>query len=254
MGAAPGRDPQHRRRARRPGAPLRPGQRWASNATALCALVEEAGGEAFDCGIAPDDAPGARAAVQAALSLQPDLLLSSGGVSVGDFDVMQSVFVDLGAVVDHWRVAMKPGKPLLIGRLNGVRLFGLPGNPLSSTTTFRLFVRTLIRASLGDPAPLLPILTATVQARLAHRPGRAELLPVLLETSPAGLLARPQLITGSGSTRAASLGGALALLGADRGPAEVGDAVPVLLLSAPLGLGAAPEALRWGGRQIESTP
>lgn len=237
-----------------PGAPLRPGQRWASNSLTLCGLIEEAGGEAFDCGIAPDDRAGAAAVVRAALALRPDLILSSGGVSVGDFDVMKDVFVELGASIDQWRVAMKPGKPLLIGELGGARLFGLPGNPLSSATTCRLFARSLIRASLGDPTPLLPILDAQLSADLRHRPGRAELVPVRLDPSPAGLRATPQRITGSGSTAAGALGGGLALLGVDLGDALAGDTLPVMLLSAPLGLGSRLSELRWGGRPLPVGP
>jgi molybdopterin molybdotransferase len=236
-----------------PGGPRAPGQRWASNSLTLCALIEEAGGEAIDCGIAPDDRAAAARVVRAAMDLQPDLILSSGGVSVGDFDVMKDVFVALGASIDQWRVAMKPGKPLLIGELGGARLFGLPGNPLSSATTCRLFARSLIRASLGDPTPLLPILDVELSARIAHRPGRAELVPVLLAVTDHGLRATPQRITGSGSTAAGALGGGLALLGVDLGDAEAGDRVPVMLLSAPLGLGARLSDLRWGGRPLPAS-
>jgi molybdopterin molybdotransferase len=233
---------------RPPGAALGPAQRWSSNSTALCALIEEAGGEALDLGLVPDDRAAARAALGAALDGAPDLLLTSGGVSVGDYDVVKDVFAELGARIDMWQVRVKPGKPLMMAEHGPTRIFGLPGNPLSSTSTFRLFVRTLLRASLGDARPLLPILDARADGPLPHRPGRAELLPVDLWLGEEGLRARAQRLSGSGAVAALAGGGGLALLGAEQDGAIDGDLVPVMLLSAPGGLGNTPDALRWGGR------
>jgi molybdopterin molybdotransferase len=233
---------------RPPGAPLGPAQRWSSNSTALCALIEEAGGEALDLGLVPDDRPSASAVIAAALAAGPDLLLTSGGVSVGDYDVVKDVFADLGARIDMWQVRIKPGKPLMMAEHGPTRIFGLPGNPLSSTSTFRLFVRTLLRASLGDPRPLLPIVDARAAGPLPHRPGRAELVPVDLGLEGGQLVARAQRISGSGAVAALAGGGGLALLGADQDGALEGDLVPVMLLGAPGGVGSAPGALRWGGR------
>lgn len=134
---------------RAPGEPLALGQIYASNATLLRGLVEEAGGVAIDCGVARDTQEETRAGFERALASQPDLILSSGGVSVGDFDPVKGVLSDLGARLDFWKVRMKPGKPLAVGELAGRPVLALPGNPVSAAVSFLLFARPLIQRALG---------------------------------------------------------------------------------------------------------
>lgn len=130
-----------------PGDPIPPGGIVSSNSHALAALVRACGGEAVVLPIVQDD----RAAIMAvADSLHGmDLLVTSGGASVGDHDLVQEALSARGLVVDFWQIAMRPGKPLMHGRLGAVPMVGLPGNPVSSIVCGHLFVLPLIEALLG---------------------------------------------------------------------------------------------------------
>ena len=113
-----------------------------SNSPMIAAAVREAGGDPVLCGIASDDPAVLRQTLRAAMETS-DLIVSSAGVSVGDHDHVQEVLAELGEI-GVWRVAMRPGKPLLIGRAGTVPFIGLPGNPVSSSVTFELFARPAI--------------------------------------------------------------------------------------------------------------
>ena len=161
-----------------PGFPLGPGQIHSSNGHALAALVREAGGEPIDLGNAPDDPDAIAEAFRA--GLRADVVLSTGGVSVGDYDHVKGVLANLGVTMDFWRVAMKPGKPLAFGAIDGTPIFGLPGNPVSCMVNFYQFVRPVLRTMLGDPNPFLPIVSATLLKPLSRKPGRPEFVRVRL--------------------------------------------------------------------------
>lgn len=181
----------------RPGTPLRPGQIWSSNHLSLRGWVLEAGGDPVDCGTAPDDLAATVRALRNAAS-DADVVLTTGGVSVGHFDVVKDAFAALGAPIDFWKVNMKPGKPLAFGSLpGGAVLFGLPGNPVSCVVNFLQFVRPWLRAAQGDPRPLLPRIGATLAADLRDGPGRARLFRVSLEARGGEIFAHP---TGSQSS------------------------------------------------------
>lgn len=144
------------------GQPLEPGQISNSNSHMLAAQVRRCGGIPLQQPIAPDDpAELLRCLIAAAQSA--DLILTCGGVSVGDFDHVQSVLQSQGQV-DFWKVAIKPGKPLAFGSIQNTPLLGLPGNPVSSFVTFELFARPAILRLGGHSATDLP----TIQARLTH--------------------------------------------------------------------------------------
>ncbi|MFD2238997.1 gephyrin-like molybdotransferase Glp [Aureimonas populi] len=128
-----------------PGAPLGPSQIVASNSYGLAALVEANGGEVLDCGIAPDRVGDIRAQIDRALRDGADIFVSIGGASVGDHDLAAKAFEESGATLDFWKVAMRPGKPLMAGRLGPMRLLGLPGNPSSCMVAATLFLRPLLR-------------------------------------------------------------------------------------------------------------
>ena len=119
----------------------------SSNSYALCAAVRAAGGEPVDLGIAPDDPDRLAAHLRGASGC--DLVLTSGGVSVGDFDYTRTVIEALGGELSLWRVRMRPGAPLGFGRVFGAPWLGLPGNPVSALVTFELFGRPLLRALAG---------------------------------------------------------------------------------------------------------
>jgi molybdopterin molybdotransferase len=138
-----------------PGEATGPDQIVASNPYALRAIIERAGGEVLDLGIARDTIEDLLAHVDRARHARADLLITLGGASVGEHDLVQPALVQRGMELGFWRVALRPGKPLMHGRLPGASrdtlLIGLPGNPVSSIVCGILFVAPAIRALLGDP-------------------------------------------------------------------------------------------------------
>ena len=170
-----------------PGFPLGPGQIWSSNSYALMGMVHAAGGLPVHLGNVPDRPEALHAAFAGATGC--DLIVSTGGVSVGDYDHVKDVLTSLGARIDFWRVAMKPGKPLAFGLYGERPVFGLPGNPVSCMVNFLQFVRPVIRRMLGDPRPFLPVVEARMTAPWTRRPGRPELVRVRLERREGELLA-----------------------------------------------------------------
>lgn len=143
-----------------PGEIPGPGQIVSSNPAMLSALLRSAGADVHDPGLIPDD----RAALAAALSsANADLIITIGGASVGDHDLVVPVLRELGADIDFWKIALRPGKPLLAGRLDGTRVLGLPGNPVSAFVTALLFAVPLVSRMAGRahdfPLVSLPLAT-----------------------------------------------------------------------------------------------
>ena len=134
-----------------PGETPGPDQIVASNNLAVAAAVEAAGGEAVMLGIAADTFGALEASIADARAHAVDILVTIGGASVGDHDLVQSALAREGMTLGFWRIAMRPGKPLMFGTLGGMRLLGLPGNPVSSIVCALIFLRPLIRAMLGQP-------------------------------------------------------------------------------------------------------
>lgn len=133
-----------------PGTRPGPGQQIASNALAVGGLLAAVGAEVEDLGLVPDDTgliAGRLAAADA------DSIVTIGGASVGDHDRVRPALLSLGAEPDFWRVAIRPGKPLMAARLGGRVVVGLPGNPASALVTARLFLVPMLRRMLGDPTP-----------------------------------------------------------------------------------------------------
>jgi len=177
---------------RAPGRPLGPAGIPDANGPGLTALAEEAGGHPMALGIAADRLEDVRARLKAALHGDVDMIVVSGGVSVGPYDVVRAAFAEIGRM-ELWRVAVQPGKPFAFGvvdRPGGGRtlLFGLPGNPVSSFVTFELFVRPAIRRLAGlPPARLLrsPDRAVLVEP-VSKSPGRRAYLRVVAERDEAG--------------------------------------------------------------------
>jgi molybdopterin molybdotransferase len=156
-----------------PGQPLAAHQIVNSNSTTLAAMVAAWGGEAHDLGIVADR-PEELAAIAPQLS-SFDLVVTAGGASVGERDLVRSVLSEHGFALDFWQIAMRPGKPLIFGRIRSVPLLGLPGNPVSAGVCAILFVRAAIRALLGmDPS--LPEVPAILGAPLAANDRRQDYL------------------------------------------------------------------------------
>ena len=197
-----------------PGFPLGPGQIWSSNSYALAGLVQEAGGVPVVLGTVADDPASLERAFAAAL--QCDLVVSTGGVSVGDADHVKAVLARLGCEMDFWRVSMKPGKPLAFGVLDGTPILGLPGNPVSCMVNFLQFVRPVLRTMLGDPRPFLPVVEAEMAAPWRRKQaGRPELVRVRLERHEGRVLARSAGGQGSAHLVGMADGHGFALLDAD---------------------------------------
>jgi molybdopterin molybdotransferase len=194
--------------------PLDPGAIADSNSYALAALVREAGGEPRVLPIARDDKRVLAAAIGEAR--RADLIVSTGGVSVGEHDHVKAVLAELGAELTAWRVDMKPGKPVALAVLDGTPYYGLPGNPVSSMVAFTLFVRPAIRAALGCAQPLdLPRARVRLDAPLAVRGERRHFLRARARFADGRLVATPMPRQGSGIL--SSMLGANALLVVDAG-------------------------------------
>ncbi|WP_319531723.1 gephyrin-like molybdotransferase Glp [uncultured Cohaesibacter sp.] len=132
-----------------PGETPTPDQIIASNSYGVSGLAAEAGADVISLGIAPDDKDAIAAKVREAQSLGVDILVTSGGVSVGDHDHVQDVLKEAGMELNFWRIAMKPGKPLMAGSLGDMQVIGLPGNPVSAMTAALLFLVPLIKKRMG---------------------------------------------------------------------------------------------------------
>jgi molybdopterin molybdotransferase len=146
----------------------------ASNATMLASLFAGPAVEVVDLGIAPDRIEAITAAINRAKGI--DLLITVGGASVGDRDLVRPALDAVGATLDFWRVAVKPGKPLMAGRLGDGVVIGLPGNPVSAFVTSLIFVMPLIRAMAGAAAPLPPTRSCILDQALPANGSRAEYL------------------------------------------------------------------------------
>jgi molybdopterin molybdotransferase len=133
-----------------PGEPVGPDQIVASNSFAIAAFVEESGGEALDLGIVADTMESLEAAIRRARDAKADVLITLGGASVGDHDLVKPALAKEGMQLGFWRIAMRPGKPLIHGRLGAMSILGLPGNPVSSIVCGVLFLMPLVRALSGD--------------------------------------------------------------------------------------------------------
>ncbi|HEX5045041.1 MAG TPA: gephyrin-like molybdotransferase Glp [Candidatus Polarisedimenticolaceae bacterium] len=198
-----------------------------SNAWGLRAQLRELGLTARDGGIAPDDREGLRARLRE--GLQGDVLLVTGGVSVGAYDLVADVLKGEGLTVLFHGVAMRPGKPLLAGRCGDCLVFGLPGNPLSTFATFLVFVGPALRRLMGYTRCAPPCLKATLRAPLARRPGRTSLHVGRVLREGDGLVAEPLPSTGSGDVLSLVRANAFLVTEPGKEPQPEGSTIAALL-------------------------
>jgi molybdopterin molybdotransferase len=211
--------------------PVGPGQVVNSNLWSLAALAEDAGAVVRRLGIVGDTKAATERAIEAALDA--DIVVSSGGVSVGAYDFVKDALEDLGAETIFWRVAMKPGKPLLFSLLRGKPCFGLPGNPVSCMVSFHLFIAPAIRKAAGIEGGLLPpIVNARLTAPLDAKGERRVYMRVRVSSASGGLIAAPARAQGSGVSTSMVGANGLAVLEPGVGRREAGDEVPVVLIGA----------------------
>jgi len=210
-----------------PGAALKPGQIYESNRLPTLLALTALGVEAIDGGVVRDDVASLRAALARANDY--DFVITSGGASVGDHDLVKQVFAERGDIA-FWKARVKPGKPIAFGRLGSrAHFFALPGNPVSSLVTFRLFVAPAITVwHHGTPAELM--LSATATNAFRRRPGRTEFLRARLYGEGDAL--RVEALRGQGSHQLAPLAqtNALIRVEAESPGFAAGDRVRALLL------------------------
>lgn len=162
------------------GAPLAPGQIYESNRQAVASLVHDTGGTAKVFPLVRDTLEATRDALERAFA-ESDAVISTGGVSVGDHDLVKAAFESLGGTVDFWQVAMKPGKPFVFGKLGGKFLYGLPGNPVSAFVTFLVLVRPAILRMQGASDLSWPSHPAVLAEPLHNRGGRRHFMRVRVD-------------------------------------------------------------------------
>ncbi len=212
------------------GQPLRPGQIYNSNSYAIAAQVRRTGGVPLLLGIARDLPEELIARLHEAR--RADLLITTGGVSMGDFDVVKNVLASEGEVT-FWRVRMKPGKPLAFGRIGPTPHLGLPGNPVSAMVTFEMFARPAILKMMGKGNYRKPSVRATLEQGARNTDGRRVYLRAYVRKVGDDFVAS---LTGpQGSHIATSMTGAngLAILPEDAAEVRPGERVQVLMLDWP---------------------
>jgi molybdopterin molybdotransferase len=214
------------------GLPLAPGQIRNSNGPMIAAMVTRTGGEAVPLGIARDRDSELENCLEAAAGL--DLLLTTGGVSVGDFDLVKQVLQRKGEI-GLWEVRIKPGKPLALGRLGETPVLGLPGNPVAAAVAFEQFARHAIRKMLGDPLLEIPTVMARLVGRIENRGGRRQFVRVAVTPTPEGYEARVSGAQGSGVLSSLARANGLMIVAEDLALVEDGALLPVQMLDWDLG-------------------
>jgi molybdopterin molybdotransferase len=211
----------------RPGQPRKAGGIVASSTYALQAMVRDWGGAAFDLGILPDR-PEAFAGLPAATK-DADLIVTQGGASVGDHDLVQSALKPHGFALDFWRIAMRPGKPLIFGRLRDTPFIGLPGNPVSAMVCAVLFIQPAIAATLGMTyAPA--IAKAKLASALKANGRRQDFVRARVTRRDGVLTAEPFALQDSSMQKVFAQADGLIVRRVDAPAAQAGDDVDVLLL------------------------
>jgi molybdopterin molybdotransferase len=174
-----------------PGTEPGPGQIVYSNGFALSALAREEGADVIDLGLVGDRLDDTIAAVRKARELDADILVTTGGASVGEYDFVQQAFAAEGMDLSFWKIAMRPGRPLMHVRLGATHVLGLPGNPVSSYVCAFLFLVPLIRRMSGRSDLSAPIESALLGCDLAANDERADYLRATLTAAADGLVATP---------------------------------------------------------------
>ena len=208
-----------------PGTPRKAGQIYDANRFTLRGSIEQCGGEVIDLGIVPDVRDELRARLLEAAEVG-DLVVTSGGVSVGVLDLVKEVLDDIGAI-DFWQVAMQPGRPLAFGRIGTAHFFGLPGNPVASMLAFMLFVRPAIFKLAGRRRLFPDTAEATAIEPMSKKKGRREFKRGVVQWKNGRWEARITGPQGSGILSSMATGNCLIVLEEDRGDVTAGETVLV---------------------------
>ena len=216
---------------RAPGEPLGPGEIHNSNAPMLTGLSAGAGAETAPAGRLPDNRRATINGIAAAIDAS-DVVIITGGVSVGPHDHVKPALSALGVRERFWSVALQPGKPTWFGVAgDGTLVFGLPGNPVSAVVTFSLFVAPALAAMQGAPAPAPPYPTAVLGAELARNPRREQAVRVSLSQGPGGATALPTGAQGSHILSSLLAADALGMIAMGDGVVAAGDEITLRALA-----------------------
>ena len=209
------------------GKPLSEGQIYNSNSYSAAAQVLRYGGVPRMLGIAKDTAADLEAKIKEALTA--DMLLTTGGVSMGDYDLVKDVLAAQGEI-SFWKVRMKPGKPLAFGTIKGVPHLGLPGNPVSAMITFELFARPAMLKMLGKKNIAKPTVEAIMEERAKNTDGRRIFLRAIVHREGGRYYARTTGPQGSGILTSMSMANALVVVPEDVKAVKEGDLVKAIML------------------------
>ncbi len=212
-----------------PGEPIRPGGIVSSNAHAIAALVRAGGGDPVTLPVVPDDQAALVAAIDQIHGVS--MLVTSGGASVGDHDLVQAALKERGFELDFWKIAMRPGKPLISGSVGGIPVLGLPGNPVSALICAALFLLPSLDVLSGQAAVAPRTEWAALGAALRANDARADHLRSALTTGPdGGLIVTPFARQDSGLLSALARADALVLRAPHAPPAAIGTLVQMIRL------------------------
>ena len=211
-----------------PGTTPGPDQIVSSNPVGLAALIEAFGGEPIQLGIAPDKLPDIVAQIERARDT--DILITSGGASVGDHDLVRPALESLGVKLEFWRLAMRPGNPVLFGRLGNLRVLGVPGNPVSALLCARIFACPMINALLGKPASELVPRQIRLAAPLTANGPRQHYMRAILEDHGGQQTITPVTNQDSSLLTPLTRANALIVRPPQAQALEAGTSVPVILI------------------------
>ena len=207
--------------------PLPPGKIYNSNTYSVAALVLRYGGIPKILGIALDNEDSLVARLHQ--GLDADMLITTGGVSLGDYDVVKDILAKEGEIA-FWTVRMKPGKPLAFGRIRGIPHLGLPGNPVSSMVTFELFVRPAILKMMGKKNLAKSTIEAVIENPVVNTDGRRIFARAIVDKRGSQYFARLTGPQGSGILTSMSLANGLVIVPEDKTGVKQGDEVRVMML------------------------
>ena len=214
-----------------PGSTPGPGQIVYSNGFTLMTMFAAEGAEVVDLGVVPDKLEDTIAAVQRAKEIKADVLVTTGGASVGDYDLVQPAFASEGMKLAFWKIAMRPGRPLMNGRLGPMHVLGLPGNPVSSFVCALLFVVPLLRQLQGRSDTATDIEQAVLGSDMRENDDRADYIRATLDTDAEGRhVATPFPIQDSSTMGRLSRAGCLIVRPAFDPPVSKGGIVNIVKL------------------------
>jgi molybdopterin molybdotransferase len=212
-----------------PGSRPGPDQIIASNGYGVAAIARDAGATVLELGIVPDDRKLIAAALRRALDAHADILVTLGGASVGEHDLVREVLTAEGMTLDFWKIAMRPGKPLMSGRIGRTHALGLPGNPVSSLVTSHLLLVPLI-AHLGGRSHRPDIREARLARAMGQNDRRQDYVRAAAEETPEGLLATPFGVQDSSMLKTLAQANCLIVREPHAPEAKAGDKCRVLFI------------------------